>query len=173
MGVKINSIHFKILGVNKFSTKEEIKKAYRQKIKIWHPDKFTNDSEKQIEAIEKSKAINEAFVLLRNYIAPLINTNNENLQPESQYKQTKYNNETHRTNSRYLNIKRINVNSYNILSIGYDSTKLVLQVAFRNGSIYQYYKVPPDVYSLLTMNTTNDTFIKSRISSRYRSDFIK
>ena len=53
---------YKILGVNKDSTKEEIKKAYRSKAMEFHPDKNPNNK----EAEEKFKEIAEAYETLSN-----------------------------------------------------------------------------------------------------------
>lgn len=38
------------------------------------------------------------------------------------------------------------VSSSNIASIGYDPMRMILEVEFLNGSIYQYYDVPEDLY---------------------------
>src|SRR3989344_4342602 len=49
--------HYKILGVNKNSSEEEIKKAYRKLAHQHHPDKKTGDE-------AKFKEINEAYQVL-------------------------------------------------------------------------------------------------------------
>ncbi len=49
--------YYKILGVNKGATEEEIKKAYRQKAKMYHPDMHQGD--KYFE--EKFKELQEAY----------------------------------------------------------------------------------------------------------------
>ncbi|NPB07673.1 MAG: J domain-containing protein [Aquificae bacterium] len=51
--------YYRILGVSREATKEEIKKAYRRLVKIYHPD--VNPSP---EAHEKFKEINEAYHVL-------------------------------------------------------------------------------------------------------------
>lgn len=38
------------------------------------------------------------------------------------------------------------VSSSNIASIGYDATSETLEVEFNNGSVYQYYNVPENLY---------------------------
>ncbi len=53
---------YKVLGVSENATKEEIKKAYRQKAKEYHPDLHPNDP----EAARKMNEINEAYDMLNN-----------------------------------------------------------------------------------------------------------
>lgn len=51
---------YSILGVGKYATEEEIKKAYRDLAKKYHPDNFSDNSMKEL-AEEKMKEINEAY----------------------------------------------------------------------------------------------------------------
>lgn len=51
---------YSILGVGESATKEQIKKAYRDKAKQWHPDKNPNNK----SAEEKFKAIQNAYETL-------------------------------------------------------------------------------------------------------------
>ena len=53
--------YYKILGVDRNATPDEIKQAYRQKVKEWHPDRHTEDKE---IAEEKFKEIQEAYEVL-------------------------------------------------------------------------------------------------------------
>lgn len=53
---------YSVLGVSKDATKEEIKKAYRQKAKQYHPDLHPDDP----SATEKMNEINEAYDMLNN-----------------------------------------------------------------------------------------------------------
>ncbi|PNR94565.1 molecular chaperone DnaJ [Petrotoga sp. 9PWA.NaAc.5.4] len=53
--------YYKILGVDRNATQEEIKKAYRQKVKEWHPDKHSENKE---YAEQKFKEIQEAYEVL-------------------------------------------------------------------------------------------------------------
>ena len=43
------------------ATQEEVKRAYRELAKVWHPDRFTGDPKLQQKAQEKLKQINSAY----------------------------------------------------------------------------------------------------------------
>ncbi|MBE6610286.1 MAG: molecular chaperone DnaJ [Ruminococcaceae bacterium] len=51
---------YDILGISRYSTEEDIKKAYRELAKKYHPDNFSDDSMRRL-AEEKMKEINEAY----------------------------------------------------------------------------------------------------------------
>ena len=53
---------YRVLGVSRDATREEIKKAYRQKAKLYHPDLHPDDP----KAAEKMNEINEAYDMLNN-----------------------------------------------------------------------------------------------------------
>lgn len=56
------SKYYKILDLQQGATKDEIKKAFREKAKLHHPDKFSNESENvRNHHEEKFKEINEAY----------------------------------------------------------------------------------------------------------------
>lgn len=59
--------YYKILGVSKDASDDEIKKAYRKLAIKWHPDKHTNDSEEDKKKAESMfKDIAEAYEVLSN-----------------------------------------------------------------------------------------------------------
>lgn len=53
---------YKVLGISRNATKDEIKRAYRQKAKEYHPDLHPNDP----KAAEKMNEVNEAYDMLNN-----------------------------------------------------------------------------------------------------------
>ena len=60
-----NKDYYKILGVNKDATQEDINKAYKKLCMKWHPDRWVNSSEEDKKnAEEKFKEVNEANSIL-------------------------------------------------------------------------------------------------------------
>jgi len=55
--------YYKILGVSKNATQEEIKKAYRRLAQKYHPDRAKGNKK---EAEEQFKRISEAYAVLSN-----------------------------------------------------------------------------------------------------------
>ena len=56
---------YKVIGVKPGATKKEIKEAYNQLVKKYHPDKYREDHMKEL-AEQKMKEINEAYDTLIN-----------------------------------------------------------------------------------------------------------
>ncbi|QOV21421.1 J domain-containing protein [Anabaenopsis elenkinii] len=56
---------YEVLGLNPGASQEQVKQAYRQLVKIWHPDRFFNHEDKQ-EAESKIKEINLAYKKLKS-----------------------------------------------------------------------------------------------------------
>ena len=48
---------------------EELKVAYRGLVHIWHPDRFAQNDRLQLKAQNKLTEINEANLILQNYLA--------------------------------------------------------------------------------------------------------
>ena len=53
--------YYKILEIHANATEQEVKQAYRDLVKVWHPDRFTHDIKLQNKAEEKLKEINDAY----------------------------------------------------------------------------------------------------------------
>jgi curved DNA-binding protein CbpA len=65
--------YYKILGLEPGASPEQVKEAYRDLAKVWHPDRFPNDPRLQEKAQEKLKEINLAYEYLKShqYTPPL------------------------------------------------------------------------------------------------------
>ncbi|MGH9942556.1 MAG: J domain-containing protein [Pyrinomonadaceae bacterium] len=50
-----------VLGIEPHVSEQELKAAYRDMAKVWHPDRFAHDPRFQLKAQEKLKEINEAY----------------------------------------------------------------------------------------------------------------
>jgi hypothetical protein len=64
--------YYAVLGVDLTATPEQLKQAYRDLVKVWHPDRFTNDPTLQSKAEAKLKEINEAYNYLQGVISDKI-----------------------------------------------------------------------------------------------------
>lgn len=59
--------HLKTLGLKLPVTSEEIKAAYRDLVKVWHPDRFENDPRLRNKAEEQFKYVQAAFTALEEH----------------------------------------------------------------------------------------------------------
>jgi len=64
-------------------------------------------------------------------------------------------------------MERYSVASSNIASIGYDGPSQILEVEFLNGSIYQYYGVPENMYDQLMQAGSKGVFLNTYIKNAY------
>ncbi len=156
---KSNDFYFDVLGVNRHSTKDEIKQAYRNLIKKWHPDKFSNKEVAIPEATEKSKLIIEAYNVLKNYEPTKLKS--PNVYPTTEKPKKKKNNVRH-------DIIKTRVRSSNIHSIGYDSVNKILQVEFLNGGVYEYYDVPEIIFKEFMKAESKGKYANRNIFFSYR-----
>lgn len=62
--------HLATLGLKVGASTEDVKKAYRDLSKVWHPDRFREDPKLQLKAEEQLKAINNAYEHLKSYEPP-------------------------------------------------------------------------------------------------------
>jgi curved DNA-binding protein CbpA len=56
----------KTLGLERGASRNEIRDAYRVMVKVWHPDRFSNDGKLRSKAEEKLKEVNAAFQRLNS-----------------------------------------------------------------------------------------------------------
>ena len=57
--------------------------------------------------------------------------------------------------------------SSNIASIGYDRDRAVLEVEFRDGSLYHYFRVPAAEYAALMSASSHGTYLARHIKGVY------
>lgn len=60
------------------------------------------------------------------------------------------------------------VQSSNISAIGYDEDSLTLQVMFNNGSMYQYFDVPQQVFDGMFNADSKGQYLHAHIKGVYR-----
>ena len=74
--------YYKILGINTGASKEEIRQAYRDMLKVWHPDRFALESPRlQEKAEDNAKKINEAYEKLMS-LGPGVHSNSRREQSD-------------------------------------------------------------------------------------------
>ena len=60
----------KVLGLAPGASEQAVKDAYRDLVKVWHPDRFGNDARLREKAEEHLRELNEAFAHLEGYRVP-------------------------------------------------------------------------------------------------------
>jgi curved DNA-binding protein CbpA len=129
----------KLLGVDKAADLKELKVIYRNFMKDWHPDKIQDDPKAKLEAEEKSKAFIEAYHLLVS-VAP----------------------ETHALElEKYTEL----ITSSRMVDFQYKSQ--TLKINFVDGSSYEYFGLPKNIYEKLVNSDTPDRFARRHIYHSY------
>lgn len=129
----------KLLGVEKTAELKDLKVIYRNFMKDWHPDKFQDNHEAKHEAEEKSKAFIEAYHFLVS------------IAPETRAQQLE----------QYTEV----ITSSKMVDFQYKST--TLQVNFADGSSYEYFGLPKNIYGKLVNSDTPDRFARRHIYHSY------
>ena len=66
-------------------------------------------------------------------------------------------------------IKRVPVESTALATVGYSKRLRALEIEFRNGAIYRYLEVAPEVYDALLQARSKARFYDENIRHKYRS----
>ena len=67
-------------------------------------------------------------------------------------------------------MEREKVESSNLVSIGYDASKRILEVEFKGGGLYTYSQVPEEVYTDLMRSSSKGKFFAAVIRPVYRGE---
>ena len=70
-------------------------------------------------------------------------------------------------------IRRVPVQSTALAAVGYSKRLRALEIEFRNGAIYRYLDVAPDVYIALVNARSKARFYDENIRHKYRSQHVK
>ena len=65
-------------------------------------------------------------------------------------------------------MRRQAVTSSNIAEVGYDESSRTLEVLFTNGSVYQYFDVPPQIYTQLIRAASIGQYLNANIKGSFR-----
>lgn len=66
-------------------------------------------------------------------------------------------------------IRRVPIESTALAKVGYSKRLHALEIEFRNGAIYRYFDVAPDVYDALLQARSKARFYDESIRRKYRS----
>jgi hypothetical protein len=70
-------------------------------------------------------------------------------------------------------IRRVPVESTALATVGYSKRLRALEIEFRNGAIYRYLDVAPDVYDALLQARSKARFYDENIRHKYRSFHVR
>lgn len=65
-------------------------------------------------------------------------------------------------------VERVAVKSSNLVSVGYDSASRTLEIEFGGGSVYRYFRVPPEKHEGLMGASSHGKYFAARIKGVYR-----
>ena len=66
-------------------------------------------------------------------------------------------------------MERIAVRSRDIAIVGYEPASQLLEIAFRNGGVYQYANVPPEIHKGLMDAASHGVYFNKHIKDQYPS----
>ncbi len=129
----------KLFDVDQDTDLKKLKTKYRNLVKEWHPDKFQNDDEKFAEAEVKSREIIDAYHFLVSIAPETIAANLD------EYNQT--------TSESGI--------------ADYKHKGLLLEISFLDGTTYEYFGVPKNVFNKFNNSDKQYRFAKRSIFNSY------
>lgn len=129
----------KLFGVETAIELKTLKKTYRDLVKEWHPDKFQNGDDLQVEAEVQSRRIIDGYHFLVSIAPETLESNLEN------YTETI-------TNSGIADYKH---------------KGMLLEITFLDGSVYEYFGVTRQVYQKMVNSDKLNRFAKRTIYPKY------
>jgi curved DNA-binding protein CbpA len=129
----------RLLGVNNTTGLKELKTVYRNFMKDYHPDKFGDNESFKLEAEEKSKSIIEAYHFLVS------------IDPETQKQ----------------NLPEYTLTITSSAIVDFEHKGLTLKVNFADGSVYEYFNVPKNIYLKLINADSQGRFARRHIFSTF------
>jgi hypothetical protein len=65
-------------------------------------------------------------------------------------------------------MRRQTVSSSNIAEVGYNENQRILEVLFHNGTLYQYFEVPPQMFGELMQASSIGKYLNANIKGHFR-----
>jgi curved DNA-binding protein CbpA len=129
----------KLFNIEKDIDLKTLKTTYRTLVKEWHPDKFDSEDENKVEAEQMSRQIIDGYHFLVSIAPETISANEE-----------EYN---------------LTINESNIAD--YKHKGLLLEVTFLDGTTYEYFGVPKNVFIKFNNSDKQLRFAKRNIFNTY------
>lgn len=116
-----------------------LKSTYRNLMKEWHPDRFIDDAQRQSEAEAKSKNIIEAYHFLVS------------ISPET----------------LAFNLEEYNLTTTTSNIDDFEYKGQTLRISFQDGSVYEYFGIPKNIYNKFINSATQIRFARRHIFHSY------
>ena len=162
-----HAAHCAVLHLALAHSADELNAAYRPLIVRWHPDRHF-DTPAHAIALERAKAINEAYAFLSARLAekrtPL------STEPPGASRESRPASPDGFPDASVLEIF---VKPSNVISVGYNSATADLYVKYVGHRIYRYRGVPLLAFEALLLASSASAFVHEHIDRQYAHEAIK
>lgn len=158
------------LGLTGRITFEEVKAAYRRKIREWHPD-FHHGKASAAEAHAKTLALNEAYEFLSEITEEQVipSVADPSAHSHNQYRtRHTYQKQPFAPGFPDPVVVEVFLKSSSLVSAGYDASQRLLYLKFQGGGVYRYFNVPSSVFEELLAAESHGRYANRRICHRFR-----